>query len=475
MGSLIIHNNSTGDSDYCSDATSSFSTTGNYLSSPLSSQSSESPVTTAKEEYAQEDAIWGYLYPHDPLFGDPLKLARRDPCYECSARSSGKGYLLGNHSECDRSIHFPTVSERHCVIFPQGEAGTLIAYVQDLSTLGTFVNGQLVGQNRRRRLRFGDQISFSVTGAGLCSFWYVKRRQATTFVAKYSQRECIGKGHFAKVYRCVERSTGKQYAVKRSAPNHTFSIREIGVMMSLKHRRILDLRDVFTETAETDIVMELGAGGSLFDRVRIKKLKEPEARKVFKQLGEALKYLHNRDIVHRDIKPENILFIDHQLNIKLCDFGLAQVGESDYISTEACGTPAYMAPELVGKERRHYTCAVDIWAAGVVLYVSLCGFPPFSDELYSPSFPFKMREQIQLGQFTFTSPYWDTISNAAVDLVGRMLTVDPDLRPTIEDCLAHPWTTAASHDELKWRDQGLPADYTKGNTETREFSSPLAR
>lgn len=103
-----------------------------------------------------------------------------------------------------------------------------------------------------------------------------------------------------------------------------------------------------------------------------------------------------------------------------------------------------VAPEILeSSNHRRYTRAVDIWSLGVVLYICLCGFPPFSDELYSPENPYTLSQQIKLGRFDYPSPYWDSVGDPALDLIDRMLTVDVDQRITIDECLQHPWTTQA--------------------------------
>jgi len=152
---------------------------------------------------------------------------------------------------------------------------------------------------------------------------------------------------------------------------------------------------------------------------------------------------HERNIVHRDIKPENILLIDKELNVKIADFGLAKIIGEESFTTTLCGTPSYVAPEILEQSnRRRYTRAVDVWSLGVVLYICLCGFPPFSDELYSQENPYTLSQQIKMGRFDYPSPYWDPVGDPALDLIDRMLTVDVDKRITIDECLEHPWTTA---------------------------------
>lgn len=126
----------------------------------------------------------------------------------------------------------------------------------------------------------------------------------------------------------------------------------------------------------------------------------------------------------------------------MADFGLAKIIGEESFTTTLCGTPSYVAPEILedGKHRR-YTRAVDIWSLGVVLYICLCGFPPFSDELYTNENPYTLTQQIKTGRFDYPSPYWDSVGDPALDLIDRMLTVDVSKRYTIDDCLNHPWTT----------------------------------
>ena len=121
-----------------------------------------------------------------------------------------------------------------------------------------------------------------------------------------------------------------------------------------------------------------------------------------------------------------------------------------------CGTPSYVAPEILENSRhRKYTRAVDVWSLGVVLYICLCGFPPFSDELWTEEHPFTLSQQIKMGRFDYPSPYWDSVGDPALNLIDRMLTVNVDERITIDECLEHPWVTQRHLN---------PADSTDGLT-----------
>ncbi|PNS17808.1 hypothetical protein CAC42_3203 [Sphaceloma murrayae] len=432
----------------------------------------------------EDEGVWGYLIPLDNRSGtnDTLVLKKRSACplpTERTNRSDGKhrvdkkeylkqersfesakigevpagGYLVGRHPECDRIISQPTVSNRHCLFFSENKLGDSIAVLEDLSGNGTYVNDAFVGRNKRRELNDGDEIS--ILDVARFVFRYPRRRETNGFRQQYNIESALGKGHFATVYLCTEKSSGMRYAVKHferrmrgpQGAEDKSKIdglqQEIAVLMSVSHPNMLCLKDTFNESDGVYLVLELAPEGELFNHIVMKgKLSEAETRKIFVQLFQGVRYLHERNIVHRDIKPENILLIDKDLNIKVADFGLAKIiGEESFTST-LCGTPSYVAPEILeSSNRRRYTRAVDVWSLGVVLYICLCGFPPFSDELYTRDNPYTLSQQITMGRFDYPSPYWDSVGDPALDLIDKMLTVDVTKRITIEDCLEHPWTT----------------------------------
>ncbi|KAF2456711.1 cell-cycle checkpoint serine-threonine kinase [Lineolata rhizophorae] len=424
------------------------------------------------------EGVWGYLVPLDANAGEPLVLKKRAACplpdskpvdtdgrkrvnkryYEKQEEEyekrkakgvSAGGYLIGRHPECDRIINRPTISNRHCLLFSEKKDGESNAIVEDLSANGTFVNEALIGRNKRRELNDGDEIS--IVGEARYMFYYSRSRSSNAFRQQYSIGEQLGKGHFATVHLCVEKSSGMRYAVKKFEKRHGPSERsrfdglqqEIGVLMSVSHPALLCLKDTFDEDDGVYLVLELAPEGELFNWIVMKqKLTEVETRRVFVQLFQAVKYLHERNIVHRDIKPENILLADKNLTVKLADFGLAKIIGEESFTTTLCGTPSYVAPEILeNTSHRRYTRAVDVWSLGVVLYICLCGFPPFSDELYSSENPYTLSQQIKMGRFDYPSPYWDSVGDPALDLIDRMLTVNVDERISIDGCLEHPWTT----------------------------------
>ncbi|XP_031684238.1 serine/threonine-protein kinase DCLK2 isoform X1 [Oncorhynchus kisutch] len=265
----------------------------------------------------------------------------------------------------------------------------------------------------------------------------------TTVLDKYKVGKVIGDGNFAVVKDCVERSTGKEYALKIidkakcSGKEHLIE-NEVAVLRRVKHPNIIQLIDEVDTPTELYLVMELVKGGDLFDAITSStKYTERDASVMVFNLAGALKYLHSMNIVHRDIKPENLLvceYLDGTKSLKLGDFGLATVVEGPLHTV--CGTPTYVAPEIIAEAG--YGLKVDIWATGVITYILLCGFPPFrsEDNLQEDLF-----DQILVGRLDFPAPYWDNVTDSAKELIGRMLQVNVEARYTAQDILSHPWVT----------------------------------
>ncbi|KAI1438002.1 SMAD/FHA protein kinase [Xylaria sp. CBS 124048] len=431
------------------------------------------PLSDEVEDEVKE-GVWGYLAPLDTRHDSRcIVLKKRNICLpptdtpapanskrpskghrkqealpdKSQAKGASGGYLIGRHPECDVIVDDPIVSNRHCLIFTENKGDDTVAIIEDLSSNGTFVNEAIVGRNLRRELQEHDEIA--VMDRARFIFRYPRSRATSAFSQQYTLLDSLGKGHFAEVFLCVEKSTGRRYAVKVFTKNPGTEERskieglqqEIAVLMGVNHPNVLCLKDTFSEKNAVYLVLELASEGELFNHIVMKqKLSEDEARKLFVQLFEGVKYLHDRNIVHRDIKPENILLVDKDVHVKLADFGLAKIIGEESFTTTLCGTPSYVAPEILAEGRnRKYTKAVDIWSLGVVLYICLCGFPPFSDELYSQDFPYTLSQQIRGARFDYPSPYWDSVGDPALDLIDRMLVVAPEKRYTIDECLQHSW------------------------------------
>ncbi|XP_034753467.1 serine/threonine-protein kinase DCLK2 isoform X2 [Etheostoma cragini] len=266
---------------------------------------------------------------------------------------------------------------------------------------------------------------------------------ASTILEKYKIGKVIGDGNFAVVKECVERSTGKEFALKiidkaKCTGKEHLIENEVAVLRKVKHPNIIMLIEEVDTPSELYLVMELVKGGDLFDAITSSaKYTERDAGVMVYNLAGALKYLHSTNIVHRDIKPENLLvfeYPDGTKSLKLGDFGLATVVEGPLYTV--CGTPTYVAPEIISESG--YGLKVDIWAAGVITYILLCGFPPFRSE---NNLQEDLFEQILMGRLDFPSPYWDNITDSAKELIGKMLQVNAEARYTAQDILSHPWVT----------------------------------
>ncbi|KAJ2611398.1 serine/threonine protein kinase [Coemansia sp. RSA 1365] len=406
-------------------------------------------------------SVWGVLLSLSPDDYRTVLLERTRPTQETDG--TGRfGYHIGRHKSCDIRIQNVHISNRHCLIYRVGsEASGSRVFLEDTSTNGTFVNGQRVKRSAAMELQDGDEIQLVRYQAAKGMEYFndrfyvfqnldVHRHEQCEFKQSYLVAEALGKGAFAQVHVAINRVTGERFAVKmidrrRMAErqrklDENFRV-ETSILARVRHPAVVQVHGVFRERDFLYLVLDLAADGELFDEiVRREFLSEDHSRRVLLQLLLAIRHLNRMGIVHRDIKLENILLADRtSLRIKLADFGLAKiVGEQAFMKT-VCGTPMYVAPEvLTVRQVGVYDKLVDMWSLGVVLYICLCGFPPFSDELAPPP----MRDQIIAGMYSFPSPYWDTVSPEAIDLVCQMLQVDPRNRISVDAALAHPWLRA---------------------------------
>jgi len=256
----------------------------------------------------------------------------------------------------------------------------------------------------------------------------------------------LGRGAFAVVRIATHKKSKRKYAVKiidrkNLGDSHAVSLkREIDIMQQVTHPNIIRLRQVFeNEKKYVYLVMELVTGGELFDRIVEKEnYSERDAAVLIKKMVDALRYLHSKGIAHRDLKPENILLANHvsDTDVKLADFGLSRMIDESTMMKTACGTPTYVAPEVL--QATGYGTEVDMWSIGVITYILLSGFPPF----YGDTVP-EIFEAIMSGTFDYPEDSFDHISKEAKDFINNLLKTDAKQRLSAEAALKHPWLVNA--------------------------------
>ncbi|TSK14731.1 Phosphorylase b kinase gamma catalytic chain, liver/testis isoform [Bagarius yarrelli] len=274
---------------------------------------------------------------------------------------------------------------------------------------------------------------------------------AKEFHQKYESKEVIGRGVSSVVRRCVNKHTGQEFAVKiieitaekmtaqQLEEVKSSTLKEIHVLNVLKgHPSIITLIDSYESATFIFLVFDLMRRGELFDYLTEKvTLSEKEARSIMRALLEAVRYLHSLNIIHRDLKPENIL-LDDQGHIKLSDFGFSVQLQPGEKLRELCGTPGYLAPEILkcSMDETHdgYGKEVDLWACGVILFTLLAGSPPFWHRKQM-----LMLRMIMEGRYQFSSPEWDDRSDTVKDLISKLLVLNPSVRLTAEQALTHPF------------------------------------
>lgn len=279
---------------------------------------------------------------------------------------------------------------------------------------------------------------------------FFNRKGSDSCTKKYKLGKNLGQGNFATVKLATRKSDSTVWAVKILTKAHLEADDidalevEVKILETCDHPNIVQMEEVFDTDDKFYMVMEPMHGGELFDRIADKeKYDEEEARSCTTSILQAIKYCHAQNVVHRDLKPENLLYksTDADSILKLADFGLASILSEGSLMKTACGTPGYVAPEILKSEQ--YGPGVDVWSIGVILYILLCGFPPF----YEESNPALFR-LIKQGIYDFPPKYWNGIDDGAIDLIKRMLTVDPAKRITIDEALEHPWIVGTSNQDL---------------------------
>nr|XP_043611610.1 CBL-interacting protein kinase 5-like [Erigeron canadensis] len=266
----------------------------------------------------------------------------------------------------------------------------------------------------------------------------METKKRTILMNRYEIGKLLGQGTFAKVYHGRNLKTSQSVAVKVIDKEQVMKVglidqikREISVMRLVKHPYVVGLYEVMASKSKIYFAMEYVKGGELFNKVSKGRLKEDAARKYFQQLVAAVDFCHSRGVYHRDLKPENLL-LDEFGNLKVTDFGLSALGESrrqDGLLHTTCGTPAYVAPEVINKKGYDGEKA-DIWSCGVILFVLLAAYLPFHDNNLM-----EMYKKISKGDFK--CPQW--FSPEVKRLLSRILDPNPSTRIPLAKLMENPW------------------------------------
>eukprot|EP00928_Gymnodinium_smaydae_P000711 TRINITY_DN10275_c0_g1_i1.p1 TRINITY_DN10275_c0_g1~~TRINITY_DN10275_c0_g1_i1.p1 ORF type:complete len:535 (+),score=103.95 TRINITY_DN10275_c0_g1_i1:67-1671(+) len=284
-------------------------------------------------------------------------------------------------------------------------------------------------------------------GIGAASFIHEKYGRVQDLYDLDSKK--LGQGAYGEVRRGIHKelrgdSGSKLARAIKTVPKDNIGKeriqREIGILKLLDHPGIIKLYETFEDQRSIYLVMELCTGGDLFERIlKLGHFTEANAASVMQQITRAIFYMHEANVVHRDMKPENFLLlnagpIDNNV-LKIIDFGLSCIAKPGQMMTTKVGTPYYVAPQVL---RGSYDRACDLWSAGVIMYVLLSGYPPFSGKCDAEVFA-----KVRLGKVKFDKKDWEFISGDAQDMIMKLLHMNPKERLTAEQALHHDWVVNA--------------------------------
>ncbi|KAF8200052.1 kinase-like domain-containing protein [Mycena galopus ATCC 62051] len=410
---------------------------------------------TQPDSHASNDQpeLWGYLTPCLSRTLQRVDLVKTQ-----------LEFTIGRHS--DNIVNFAgfKISNHHAKIRWNGlENADSIITILDTSSNGTFINGEKIGRGQQRLLRDGNEVAFGVAARspeedGAFDYRFIFRDLVSGVVKRalydsYDLSIELGKGSFATVYKALHKASGQWVAVKvihetkrHNAPAtatasdaaRTRQNREIHVMETLQHPNICQLREVFwNANGSIDLILELVDGGDLLDYI-LKRggLTEDAAKHITYQMCQALAYIHEKGITHRDLKPENVLLTtDDPPIVKVADFGLAKIVDSITMLRTMCGTPSYLAPEVVTQEKDSgYDSLVDSWSVGVILFSMLTNTTPFIETSVED-----LKIRIAERQIEWSQIECIGLTPEALDFIKCLLEYDPRRRMKLSDALKHPW------------------------------------
>ncbi|KAF5302099.1 hypothetical protein FQR65_LT08650 [Abscondita terminalis] len=382
------------------------------------------------------------------------QLVSMQPCFDSVDKPE---ITLGRSPDCDvvvsrggKSSNYINIS---CVHFKITHfVNELVVCLTDLSKNGTYVNSKLIGKGNEVFLKHNDQICIGTTDYEVFTFKsfnrFAKSFLPLGLMKRYEFERPLGSGASGDVVLVRERVSCKPYAIKKinkvrlndphSINNQNRIKNEMNIMRSVSHPYIISTKEIVDTDEAVFIVLEYMAGGELTNLLSTGPLPENVVKLLFYQIVLGLRHLHLLNITHRDLKPSNILLqSEKSITVaKIADFGLSKIiGSSSELDTW-CGTPSYIAPEIIDYQCGPYTKQVDIWSLGVILYHMLSGELPFRGK---GKHPIQVLKLIVSEKYNITSIVWNSVSYSAKDLLQHMLIVNPKKRYTIEEVVNHPW------------------------------------
>ena len=441
----------------------------NGSGSATSSSGGTVDVTGSSQEVTSDTsdppnpAVWGIIRPLQPefiqleLINDRYTFGRAqeaDYCFDMPSIKKHKHHKLYSkmHFAIKRTVNPDGMTER--VIF------------EDLgATNGTFINGDKVPSKKQRSIENLDKIALSYCWSNIFMFIDTQKKVnpdlPVSFSKKYILHKSIGKGACGEVFetwlrdgvgqfacKVISKARLSLYSVSVNSANRD-AMSEARLLRQLKHPCIIGVEDVIDSPKNLYIILEYAAGGELFERLSQEGLlQESLAKLYFYQMLCAVAYLHENGITHRDLKPENILLMskDEPTLLKITDFGMSRLVEEQSLMRTLAGTPSYLAPEILkrigSQSSPGYTKLVDMWSLGVLLYVCLVAYPPFSSGRKDTQQD--INQQILSANFNFKHTRWDNVSPPAKQLVCSLLKLNASERLNPTQALAHKWLDDSS-------------------------------
>ncbi|KAJ4490920.1 Pkinase-domain-containing protein [Lentinula aciculospora] len=425
--------------------------------------------------------VWGTFF---PLVKDIKEVDLFKP---------GLTYRIGRNASYNNVV-FPgfKISNKHAEITWDGrESKDSIIKLTDMSSNGTFVNGQKLGKGVSCILTDGAEVAFGSTGSSSTNpaedYRFIFRHSASGkqpedgFYGLYDSHDQLGRGTFASVVRCLERKTGILWAAKMfsnllttggsgslgSRSNEKMVSREISILETLSHPNVCFLKETFiTDAGKLILVLELIEGGDLLEYILSNSgVSEQTTQHIAYQLCLALSYVHSLGIAHRDLKPEvRCDLLGNPPNIKVADFGLAKAIDSQTMLKTMCGTPAYLAPEIVMQTNMQgYDNLVDSWSVGAIVFSMLTNASPFIEDETQPD----IRVRISTRSIDWRILKEKMSNPMIIDFIESLLTADPEARMTLTGALDHPWL----QDYVKRNNRDAKADRNLGQRRNRQLES----